>query len=187
MQQAMGAHTDTRSRIQEVALQLFTEQGYEATSLREIAEALGVTKAALYYHFRTKEDIVASLTEDRIEAIEELIAWAAQQPRGPETRKEILRRYVADMTRGRHHEVMRFMERNQTALRGHAKVEMIRERMTEFLDVLGAPDDPPTTRLRRAMGFFTLHTVWFILRDDALTDEQRMEAAFQVAQELIES
>ena len=48
-----------------VALKLFTEQGYEATSLREIAEALGVTKAALYYHFRTKDDIVTSLIEDR--------------------------------------------------------------------------------------------------------------------------
>ncbi|ETK32714.1 TetR family transcriptional regulator [Microbispora corallina] len=182
----MGAHTDTRSRIQEVALRLFTEQGYEATSLREIAEALGVTKAALYYHFRTKEDIVVSLTEDRIAALDELIAWAARQPRGPRTRAEILRRYVEDMNRGRHHEVMRFMERNQTALRGHNKMEMIRERMTALLDVLGEPGDPITTRLRRAMGIFTLHAVWFVLIDDDLTEEQRMDAAFQVAQELIE-
>ena len=45
---------DTRSRIQDVALQMFIDKGYEATSLREIAEELGVTKAALYYHFDTK-------------------------------------------------------------------------------------------------------------------------------------
>ena len=38
---------DTRSRLRELALQLFAEQGYEKTSLREIAEQLGVTKAAL--------------------------------------------------------------------------------------------------------------------------------------------
>ena len=37
---------DTRSRLRELALQLFAEQGYEKTSLREIAERLGVTKAA---------------------------------------------------------------------------------------------------------------------------------------------
>jgi len=49
---------DTRTRIQAVALELFTEQGYDATSLREIAERLGVTKAALYYHFKSKEEIV---------------------------------------------------------------------------------------------------------------------------------
>src|SRR5256886_10805033 len=54
--------TDTRSRVQKVALELFAEQGYEKTSLREIAERLGVTKAALYYHFKSKEDIVHSLT-----------------------------------------------------------------------------------------------------------------------------
>ena len=56
----------TPDRIQDVALELFTEQGYEATSLREIAERLGVTKAALYYHFKTKDDIVTSLVEDRV-------------------------------------------------------------------------------------------------------------------------
>src|ERR1039457_770640 len=49
---------DTRQRIQAVALELFAEQGYEKTSLREIAERLGVTKAALYYHFKSKEAIV---------------------------------------------------------------------------------------------------------------------------------
>ena len=63
-------------RIQAVALELFTEQGYEETSLREIAERLGVTKAALYYHFKSKDEIVASFVEDRLAPIDELIAWA---------------------------------------------------------------------------------------------------------------
>ncbi|MBP2705843.1 TetR/AcrR family transcriptional regulator [Microbispora sp. RL4-1S] len=182
----MGAQKDTRTRIQEVALQLFTEKGYEATSLREIAEILGVTKAALYYHFRTKEDIVASLTEDRIAALDELIAWAARQPRGPETRREILRRYAADMTGPRHHAVMRFMERNQTALRGHSKVEVIRERSTELLRVLGEPGDTLTTSLKRAMAVFTLHMAWFVAPDTEATDEERVAAALAVAEELIE-
>ncbi len=51
----------TRERILEVALELFTEQGYDATSLREIAERLGVTKAALYYHFPSKDAIAREL------------------------------------------------------------------------------------------------------------------------------
>ncbi len=57
---------NTRQRIQDIALELFAERGYEKTSLREIAEQLGVTKAALYYHFRTKEDLVTSLFEDLV-------------------------------------------------------------------------------------------------------------------------
>ena len=72
---------DTRARIQQVALELFAEQGYEKTSLREIAERLDVTKAALYYHFKSKEDIVRSLVEDYFGQIDALISWARPQPR----------------------------------------------------------------------------------------------------------
>src|SRR4029434_8120832 len=77
----------TRERIQEVALELFTEHGYEATSLREIAERLGVTKAALYYHFKTKDDIVTSFMEDRAAAVEEIVAWGKAQPPTADTRQ----------------------------------------------------------------------------------------------------
>ena len=51
----------TRERILDVALDLFVTQGYDGTSLRQIAEQLGVTKAALYYHFESKEDILLAL------------------------------------------------------------------------------------------------------------------------------
>jgi AcrR family transcriptional regulator len=54
---------DTRDRILQTALDLFIEQGYETTSLREIAERVGVTKAALYYHFASKEEIFRTLME----------------------------------------------------------------------------------------------------------------------------
>jgi AcrR family transcriptional regulator len=51
----------TRERILDIALELFSEQGYDKTSLRDIAERLGTTKAALYYHFERKEDILLEL------------------------------------------------------------------------------------------------------------------------------
>jgi AcrR family transcriptional regulator len=57
----MAGETGTRERILDVALELFNEKGYDGTSLREIAERLGVTKAALYYHFERKEDILLEL------------------------------------------------------------------------------------------------------------------------------
>ena len=84
---------DTRERIQSVALELFAEQGYEKTSLREIAERLDVTKAALYYHFKSKEDIVRSFTEDYVTDLDALIAWGAAQPPTEETRGLLLDRY----------------------------------------------------------------------------------------------
>ncbi len=51
----------TRERILDIALALFVEQGYEKTSLRDIATRLGTTKAALYYHFERKQDILLEL------------------------------------------------------------------------------------------------------------------------------
>ena len=55
------AKVDTRHRILNVALDLFTEQGYDGTSLRQIAEQLSITKAAIYYYFESKEDILMAL------------------------------------------------------------------------------------------------------------------------------
>ena len=51
----------TRERILDIALELFTEHGYDKTSIRDIAERLGTTKAALYYHFKSKADILLEL------------------------------------------------------------------------------------------------------------------------------
>ena len=77
---------DTRAEILAVAFELFAEQGYDTTSLREISERLGITKAALYYHFPGKEDILRALLEpltevvsglmDRLEAARTLDEWA---------------------------------------------------------------------------------------------------------------
>ena len=107
---------DTRARVQKVALELFAEQGYEKTSLREIAERLGVTKAALYYHFKSKEDIVHSFTDDYFAEIDALLDWAKEQPRTEETRLEILDRYVGIVLAGS--EVFRFLEQNRAAVQG---------------------------------------------------------------------
>jgi AcrR family transcriptional regulator len=77
----------TRDRILDIAMDLFIEHGYDATSLRQIAEPLGFTKAALYYHFTSKQDILRALMEpaidlqrrliDRIDAAHSLEDWAA--------------------------------------------------------------------------------------------------------------
>jgi AcrR family transcriptional regulator len=181
----MRDQADTRTRIQEIALELFTEQGYEATSLREIAERLGVTKAALYYHFKTKEDIVASLMEDRLADLRELIAWAKTLPPTLDSRREILKRYSANMQRTSQHKLMRFMERNQTALRDNAKSEQFRDTMIQMLDLLCTKDDPPAVRLRAGMAVFAMHATWFVLAAPDITDEQRQAAGLEVALDLI--
>src|SRR5512132_449927 len=105
-----AAHGHTRQRIQSVALELFAEQGYDKTSLREIAERLGVTKAALYYHFKSKEDIVTSLVEDFFGQIDGVIEWGRAQPSTPASRAEVLSRYFSIVSDGT--EVFRMLQHN---------------------------------------------------------------------------
>ncbi|MBT2503449.1 TetR/AcrR family transcriptional regulator [Curtobacterium sp. ISL-83] len=90
--------TATRERVQQVALDLFTRQGYEATSLREIAEAVGINKASLYYYFPSKEAILQSLFDDRGTEVEHLLAWLREQPQTPELLEDAVLRWVGTFT-----------------------------------------------------------------------------------------
>ncbi|WP_017614838.1 TetR/AcrR family transcriptional regulator [Nocardiopsis salina] len=67
------AQSDTKAEIRDVAVELFGRQGYERTSLREIAERLGITKAALYYHYPSKRDLLAALVEPLVTEAEHLL------------------------------------------------------------------------------------------------------------------
>ena len=54
---------DAEARLLRSALKLFSEQGYEGTSIREIIEQAGVTRPVLYYYFTNKEDLFRRLLE----------------------------------------------------------------------------------------------------------------------------
>ncbi len=82
---------DTRARIQQAALELFAERGMQQTSLRDIADRLGVTKPALYYHFASREDLLNSLVEPMIADFEAYAA--AQQAAAPVAARELLGSY----------------------------------------------------------------------------------------------
>jgi AcrR family transcriptional regulator len=95
---ARGRGAQTRELAQRVALRLFTEQGYEATSLRQIADELGINKASLYYYFDGKEAIVQSLLDQRGDEVEELRAWVREQPASPTVLVEAVSRWVDSFT-----------------------------------------------------------------------------------------
>src|SRR5262249_40185299 len=58
---ATASHSAAQTRIIEAALDLFAEHGIGGTSLQMIADALGVTKAAVYHQYNTKDEIVLAL------------------------------------------------------------------------------------------------------------------------------
>jgi AcrR family transcriptional regulator len=57
---------DTRDAIRDVAVELFSRHGYEKTSLREIADRVGMTKASLYYHYPSKQSLLLAIVEPLI-------------------------------------------------------------------------------------------------------------------------
>lgn len=92
--QATGPRTiDTRTRILLAAVGLFAERGYAGTSVRDISERLGVTKAALYYHFPSKETILDALLDPFISEFNLLVERARRSPALPP--RELLERMVA--------------------------------------------------------------------------------------------
>ncbi|MGW2567709.1 TetR/AcrR family transcriptional regulator [Streptomyces sp. NPDC001537] len=174
---------DTRQRIQDVALELFAEQGYEKTSLREIAERLEVTKAALYYHFKTKEEILVSIFEDLSQPIVELIEWGKRQPQSLETKHEIIRRY-SDTLAGAA-PLFRFMQENQSTVKELRIGEIFRNRMMGMRDILIDPDAELIDQVRCVSAMFTLHAGMFALGDIEADPEDKRKAVLEVATDLV--
>ncbi|WP_131741693.1 TetR/AcrR family transcriptional regulator [Actinomadura roseirufa] len=180
-----GRGGDTRQRIQDVALELFLERGYDQTSLREIAERLDVTKAALYYHFRTKEDIVSGLLERIGRPVEELIAWGRAQPRTLETRREVLRRLNEALQDSA--PVFRFLQENQAALRNREGSGYFRDRMRELGELLAEPGATVLEQVRSVSSLFIVYFGTFALDAMEGSAEEKRAALLQVAWEQIDA
>ncbi len=70
----------TRNTILEKAKSLFIEHGYRGLSMREIAEKVGVSKPALYYHFKDKEELFCAVLNSGLEEIGKMIDSIDNQP-----------------------------------------------------------------------------------------------------------
>ncbi|MFF0311421.1 TetR/AcrR family transcriptional regulator [Streptosporangium sp. NPDC004379] len=126
------ARSDTKTRIQRVARELFIAQGVQQTSLQDIADRLGITKPALYYHFASREELVRSIVEPMMREGEAFIA--EQEAAGPADPAELLAAYF-DL-HYRHREVVTLMIRELPALADLGMVDMIfqwRERLAVLL------------------------------------------------------
>jgi len=179
--------TDTRSRVQKVALELFAEQGYEKTSLREIAGRLGVTKAALYYHFRSKEDIVHSFTDDYFAEIDGLLDWAKDQPQNDETRRAIIDRYVGIVLSGG--EVFRFLEQNRASVQameaGKDRFARFRGRLDALVDLLAGPGAPLRDRVRATAAVLTVGAVCHFYLQQVDDPDKLRAVVMEIATDLV--
>ena len=144
----------TRERILDIALELFTEQGYERTSLRQIAERLGFSKAAIYYHFASKEDILMTLHLRLHEFGKDALRSMDDADWSPATWADLLDRFIDQLLE--HRALFILHERNRAALE-----ELHRDRHdadhddleVRFREALGNPAITLGDRVRMACAF----------------------------------
>jgi AcrR family transcriptional regulator len=83
-------HSAARTRVLDAALDLFAQHGVSGTSLQMIADAVGITKAAVYHQFRTKEQIVIAVTERELGRLGPALEEAESHGNGPQARDALL-------------------------------------------------------------------------------------------------
>ncbi|OBI97596.1 TetR family transcriptional regulator [Mycobacterium asiaticum] len=88
------ARSAAQTRVLDAALKLIAEHGVGGTSLQMIADAIGVTKAAVYHQFKTKEQIVVALTERELGGLEEALEAAEAHDDFPRAREVLLGRVI---------------------------------------------------------------------------------------------
>ncbi|MFG2093669.1 TetR/AcrR family transcriptional regulator [Streptomyces sp. NPDC048612] len=174
---------DTRRRIQDVALELFVRNGYEKTSLREIAEILEVSKPAIYYHFKSKEDILLSIFQDLSRPVDDIISWGRQQPRSLETKQEILRRYSAALEASV--PLVRFLRENEATLRDLKVGKEFGQQMTTIGEMLTDSDTSLTGQLRCMSALLTLHFGTFALPSIPGDAQEKRSALLEITMEMM--
>lgn len=182
-ERADGRRTDTRDRIRATALEMFTTQGYERTTLAEVADRLAITRPAVYHHFRSKEDVLTSSYGRLLPELADLTESLRPSPAPWRRRSEALDRFAA-LIRGEHGALLVCARVNEHALAGlPAAAELL-----HHLDALTRSLGPGTDidgRMRARLALSTL--VMAESRGAQLggTAEERATAALALARELL--
>jgi AcrR family transcriptional regulator len=86
--------TAAQTRVLDAALKLVAEHGVSGTSLQMIADSMGVTKAAVYRQFKTKEEIVIAITERELGMLEDALEASEADGLSPRARDVLLDRMI---------------------------------------------------------------------------------------------
>ena len=160
-----------QARIVDAAVHLFAEHGVGGTSLQMIADDIGVTKAAVYHQFKTKEEIVVAAAEAELAWTEAAIDAAEAEPSREEAREALLTHIVDLAVERRRMEstllgdpvIVRFFAH-------HEPFRQVMERLYRLLmgDEAGPEARIPAVMLTAAIGGAVMHPLVVDLDDDTL-------------------
>jgi TetR/AcrR family transcriptional regulator, acrAB operon repressor len=95
---------DSRRELMKVAIDCFAKYGYQATSIDRIAKAAGVTKGALYYHFKDKEELLLEAVSNRVGQFERRVASdvGTSTPDAAHTLRQVAQACLEHATKSNH-------------------------------------------------------------------------------------
>lgn len=92
-----SGYDDQRDMILAHAARLFARRGYPATSMNQVAEACGLSKATIYHYFRDKYTLLVSIADGHVSRLQLLVADVAREAAAPELQlRELIRRIVEE-------------------------------------------------------------------------------------------
>ncbi len=165
------SYSAAKARIISAALDLFTKHGISGTSLQMIADAIGVTKAAVYHQFPTKDEIVVATVEVELAGLEAMLDAAEADEQGPRALKMLLTQ-VIDLA-VEHRRMVVTLQRDPVVVRLLAEQKPFQQFMERLFRALTGGDNSAEARVRAAMistaiGGAVTHPVVAGLDDDTL-------------------
>jgi AcrR family transcriptional regulator len=130
-------------RIAQLALARFRVGGFVGTSIADLAGALGVSKAAIYYHYRSKDALLHRLVDPLLDAIDACIGGHNQPPR---TARQLLGAYLAVLLA--HRDVLPLITIDVAVLNHPSIGPRLRTQNHQLQSFLTGPDTSVSARLR---------------------------------------
>jgi AcrR family transcriptional regulator len=168
------APSAAQARIIAAALDLFAKHGVGGTSLGMIASAIGVTKAAVYHQFRTKDEIILAAAEAELARLDAVLDVAEAQPT-PQQAREVLVTQIVDLTVDRRHTASTIL--SDPVIVGffaeHEPLRRVMHRLSRLLqgDDTGRGARVQTAVLTAAISGAVMHPLVADLDDDTLRSE----------------
>lgn len=163
-----------QARVIAAALDLFARHGVGGTSLQMIADRIGVTKAAVYHQYKTKDEIVLAAAQAELTGLTAVLDAADAQPT-PELAREVLVSRLVDLAVERRHTASTILS-DPVIVRFFSEHEAFRQVMGRLSRLLMGGDTGPASRVPTAM--FTaaisgavMHPLVADLDDDTLRSE----------------
>jgi AcrR family transcriptional regulator len=141
--------TAAQTRVLDAALKLIAERGVSGTSLQMIADAMGVTKAAVYRQFKTKEDIVIAITERELGRLEDALEAAEAEESRLRAREMLLDRVIDQAIERRG--TVSVLQFDPVIIRLQAEYEPFQRFIERLYAALLGTEAGPQARLHAAM------------------------------------